>query len=254
MPSAAMLSLPFGLAAGSAAGVAFARWPAGLTLGRPARSRCDRCAVPLRGADLIPVVAWLWRHGRCRACGTRIGRTTVLLEASIPILVAAALVVPPIEVGIVLAFVGAALVLATALDLSYRWIPDRLTLSLAAVVLPVSLALAVDGAAPTGPILACGLGVPAVLALIRTASDGGRRGPSIGGGDVKLLAPLLAAAALVPAGPVTLGVWSIGSAGSTALVGLVSGRLQRGSHLPLAPFLLVGWTAVLAGRITAGPS
>ena len=245
MTDAALVGVPLGLAAGSVAGAALTRWPVGLTLGRPARSRCDACRTPLRPSDLVPILAWIILRGRCRSCGTvqRLGQPA--LEALCAVLVAAALAIDPSPIGALLGVVGVSLALAAALDLTHRWIPDRLTLPLGAVALPAALAIAAAGRADARSVILHGLGVPALLLLLRAATVASSRGPWLRGGDVKLLVPVLATAALLPTGPELLWMGTIASGGSLAVVGLATRALRRDDRLPFVPFLLLGWGSML---------
>lgn len=69
--------------AGAAHGAA-ASVPPGVTLLRPARSVCFACGRPVAWYDNVPVLAYLWLRGRCRACGAPIGRRTLVLELLVP--------------------------------------------------------------------------------------------------------------------------------------------------------------------------
>jgi leader peptidase (prepilin peptidase)/N-methyltransferase len=246
-----LIAVPVGLAVGSLAGNAALRWPAGRTLGRPARSRCDACDAPVEGLSLLPVLGWILRRGRCGACGTPIDRRHPVMEVGAAALVTAALLGPDLAVGALLAVTGIVLLLAAVLDLEHRWIPDRLTLPSGALLVPLAVAVAVAGAAPVPPHrpLVLGLGVPAVLGAIRSLTVGGRRGPWIGGGDVKLLVPVLAVASLEPSGPAVM--WAVTLVAATSL--LVVRRIRRSGGdvdgLPLAPPLLSAWCAMLLLRV-----
>ena len=57
-----------------------------LSLLRPARSLCLACGVPIPWYDNIPVVSYLVLGGRCRRCGTAIGRRTLVLEIITPLI------------------------------------------------------------------------------------------------------------------------------------------------------------------------
>lgn len=78
-----------GTLAGSFAGASIYRMPLGMSLFLP-RSHCARCHAPLKAADLIPVLSWLWLGGKCRYCRCEIGRRELLLEIFAGILYVAA--------------------------------------------------------------------------------------------------------------------------------------------------------------------
>jgi leader peptidase (prepilin peptidase)/N-methyltransferase len=47
------------------------RFPRGMSLSKPP-SHCPVCSTPIHWYDNVPILAWLWLRGRCRACGTAI--------------------------------------------------------------------------------------------------------------------------------------------------------------------------------------
>jgi leader peptidase (prepilin peptidase)/N-methyltransferase len=61
------LAIALGLLWGSFANVCIYRWPAGRSVVSPG-SHCTACQAPIRWYDNVPVLAWLWLGGRCRAC------------------------------------------------------------------------------------------------------------------------------------------------------------------------------------------
>ncbi|MCI0402016.1 MAG: prepilin peptidase [Acidobacteria bacterium] len=76
LPAAVFL---FGLAFGSFLNVCIYRLPRGLSVVTP-RSACPGCHQPIRAADNIPVLSWLWLGGRCRNCKTRISPRYAVVE------------------------------------------------------------------------------------------------------------------------------------------------------------------------------
>jgi len=234
------VGLTTGAVAGSASAAALVRWPAGEDLRSPSRSHCRGCGRQLRVLELVPVASWLVLRGRCRTCGRRIGSRVLLVEGGTAVAVGATLALHGLTLeAILLAVAAAALVLAAATDLAHRVIPDRLTRRLAlGAAAPVLAAALVQGRLMV--VLATTVGVPAVLVVLD--SDLIRRGrPSgIGGGDIKLLVPVIALNAAVPHALPTFAI-------AVAAIGLVSvgalmllGRLRRGDSIPLAPILLAG--------------
>lgn len=59
--------------------------PRGVTLWRPARSMCLTCGRALPWFENLPVLSYLLLRGRCRGCGTPIGRRTLVLELLVPL-------------------------------------------------------------------------------------------------------------------------------------------------------------------------
>lgn len=85
-PATYALVVVLGLLLGSFANVCIYRWPPtdehphGRSVVRPG-SHCAACAAPIRWYDNVPVLAWLWLRGRCRACGAAFSARYLLVEA-----------------------------------------------------------------------------------------------------------------------------------------------------------------------------
>jgi prepilin signal peptidase PulO-like enzyme (type II secretory pathway) len=69
-----------GLLLGSFINLAADRVPRGESVIRP-RSHCRRCGRVLNAVDLLPVLGYALRGGRCATCGTPIGVAAPLVEA-----------------------------------------------------------------------------------------------------------------------------------------------------------------------------
>jgi leader peptidase (prepilin peptidase) / N-methyltransferase len=69
-----------GFMLGSFINLAADRVPRGESIVRP-RSHCRSCGRVLTVVDLLPVVGYLLRRGRCATCGARIGRASPVVEA-----------------------------------------------------------------------------------------------------------------------------------------------------------------------------
>ena len=72
--------IALGLLWGSFANVCIYRWPAGRSVVSPG-SHCAACQAPIRWYDNVPIVAWLWLRGRCRACRAAFSSRYVVVEA-----------------------------------------------------------------------------------------------------------------------------------------------------------------------------
>lgn len=236
------LALLGGAVAGSAAGTAAVRWPQ-RGLDAPRRSVCAHCGHRIRARDLVPVFAWLRLRGRCRDCDAPIDARLPVIEVASAVLGAAIVTVHGGIRGSVLAGGAIALLVASAVDLRHRIVPDRLTLPLGVSALAAVPMLVAEEA--RWATLAWALGVPLMLhALVLLARWTGAERP-IGGGDVKLLVGVLALAGAVTGGPpaVLIGASLLG--GAAAALGLVSGRLGRRSRVPFAPAIAAAYLAVV---------
>jgi leader peptidase (prepilin peptidase)/N-methyltransferase len=74
-----VFSFAFGSAWGSFGNVVVYRWPNEMSVSLPP-SHCPLCKTPIRPYDNVPVLAWLWLRGRCRACHAKISPRYPLIE------------------------------------------------------------------------------------------------------------------------------------------------------------------------------
>jgi leader peptidase (prepilin peptidase)/N-methyltransferase len=79
-PFVAAYLILVGLLLGSFINVAADRVPRGESIVRP-RSHCRACGRQLNAIDLLPVLGYAIRRGRCATCGTSIGPTAPVVEA-----------------------------------------------------------------------------------------------------------------------------------------------------------------------------
>ena len=70
---------------GSFVNLAADRMPRGESIVRP-RSHCRACGRQLNMVDLLPVLGYVIRRGRCASCGTPIGPFVPVIEATAGIL------------------------------------------------------------------------------------------------------------------------------------------------------------------------
>lgn len=113
-----------GTIVGSFLNVCITRIPEDISIVMPG-SRCPRCERPIKPYDNVPVFAWLWLRGKCRACGVAISPMYPLIELATGLLFVAAF----FEFGITqttvkwLVFTCLIIVL-TVTDLRVRLLPD----------------------------------------------------------------------------------------------------------------------------------
>lgn len=181
-PSWALAGFGLGAIAGSFAATIVLRWPQARSVAH-GRSECDNCHRTLTPVELIPILGFLIRRGRCATCHARIDPTHLIVELLAALIGAVAFGLAPGLAGVAGALFGWWLLTLAALDLFHLWLPDRLTLPLAALGIAGGF-VALDPA-PLDRIagLVVGFGTLFVVAegyrLLR-----GRVG--LGGGDPKL--------------------------------------------------------------------
>ncbi|MGR3270198.1 prepilin peptidase [Thalassococcus profundi] len=204
--------------AGSFLGVVIDRLPRGISVVAP-RSACRSCGTILGARDLVPVLSYLRRRGRCRTCGAAIPPALLYTEIAATASAVLAVIVgdTPLQMALIALVLWLLWTLAL-IDLFHFRLPDPLTAPLFLAALAYAWlygdpALALSGAA-------IGAGSFLLLRLVYSAL---RHREGLGLGDVKLMAGL---GALVPPTDLPLLVLV------AALSALVAAALTRG-----------GWTA-----------
>jgi len=117
----------FGIVIGSFLNVCITRIPEEMSIISPG-SRCPKCGTPIKAYDNVPVFAWLWLRGKCRACGAPISVMYPLVELATGLLFVAAF----FEYGITQAtvkwlFFTCPILVLTITDLRVRLLPDLVT-------------------------------------------------------------------------------------------------------------------------------
>src|SRR5438034_11558600 len=74
---------------GSFLNVCITRIPENVSIILPG-SRCPKCGTAIRLYDNVPVFAWIWLGGKCRACGAPISVMYPLVELATGLLFVAA--------------------------------------------------------------------------------------------------------------------------------------------------------------------
>jgi leader peptidase (prepilin peptidase) / N-methyltransferase len=246
-----------GLVLGSFANVPIHRWPRGGTVTEPRRSACPGCGAAIGARDNIPVASWIALRGRCRHCGTSIPARYLVVEAATGALFAGVVLSWGLDplLPALLVFTWA-LVVATAIDLEFRIIPNRLTYRLPLVLLPLVVGAAWWDGAWTDLRRAAitAVALPAVMLLLSEVFRLLRGQPGIGMGDIKLAVSLGLVVGYL--GPIEIVVFAYGSVISAVLIAvtlMVLGRARLASRIPFGPYLAVGaMLPVLAGGPLVG--
>jgi leader peptidase (prepilin peptidase)/N-methyltransferase len=239
-----------GLGLGSFLNVVITRLPQGESV-RAGGAYCLHCRGPRPWYDHIPLFSYLWRRGRCRACGATIPWRYPLVELAGALMALALWRTFPDKL-LLLAYgpFCLALVALTAIDLEHRLLPDAITIPGIILGLLLSLVLAHPSfqEAAAGALVGAGLLYGAGWLHEKLT---GRQG--LGRGDIKMMAMIGA----------FLGIWALPvviavSAGLGALTGLIQ-VLGQGSgpqgrwgslSLPYGLFLAAGaWSYLFGGAI-----
>ena len=235
---AAMFGVFLGLLAGSYIATMLVRSPQAISANR-GRSRCDSCGRQLSWHELAPIAGFLLAKGQCRSCGARIDPLHLYVELICGALGGALFALEwPLLAPLVWLLVALAL-----FDLLYLWLPDRLTMPLAAVafISPPWIAGLGLGERLLGGLIGFG-----ALWLVGAGFRGvtGREG--LGGGDPKLLGAIG-----LWLGPLSLPLLLL----TACLIGLTDAavRLLRGAEratlkLPLGLYLAIAAIGFAAAK------
>ena len=213
-----------------------------LTLSKPA-STCPKCSTEIRWYQNIPVISWLILRGKCGSCQNPISIRYPLIEllTALASLVIVSVFGPTLQMlfGLLLTWI---LIALTFIDFDTQLLPDRYTLTLAALGLGInSYAIYIS---PTAAIWGYILGflclwIVYYLFKIITGKEG------MGYGDFKLLAALGAWM-----GPLMLPLIVLLSSLVGAIIGIVLLKIRK-ENQPFAfgPYIAIaGWIAFIWGE------
>jgi leader peptidase (prepilin peptidase) / N-methyltransferase len=227
---AALAAIAFvpGLAVGSFLNVLAARVPLRRSIVHPG-SACMSCAAPIAWYDNLPIVSYLFLHGRCRSCGETIPWKYPLVEFLTALLVGASVLAFGFSAeAAVASFFCAALVAVSVVDLERHIIPNRIVLPAAAVVLAAQTLLF-----PSPEWALAAFGAALFLFLAALAYPAG-----MGMGDVKLA--LLLGAMLGWTAPVAMMIAMIAALVPSIVLLVRHGTAARKMGIPFGPFLAFG--------------
>jgi leader peptidase (prepilin peptidase)/N-methyltransferase len=241
----------FGLGgiAGSFVATIVIRWPQGLSA-MGGRSHCDSCDRVLGPIDLIPLISFALRRGRCATCMSKIDPQHFVIELVAALIGATAFGIAPGWLGGAGALFGWWLLALAALDLKHLWLPDRLTLPLIGLGLLAGLVgidpVPIDRVA--GAVVGFG-----TLWIVAEGYRLLRRRIGLGGGDPKLFGAIgawLGWQAL----PWVLIVACCGGLGYVITMALRRQPVDATTPLPFGTLLAAGafayWTAFSAGVLS----
>lgn len=238
-----------GAVLGSFANVVILRLPREESLVKP-RSHCVACGKTIAWYDLVPIVSWFMRRGRCRWCGAKFSFRYPLVELLTAIAFAVTFAMDGWSWSLLehLLFVWP-LIVCVFIDIDHMILPDEFTLS--GVVIGLAGAALNPDRAFTDALLGvlAGGGFLWFMAWVYFALTGKE---GMGGGDIKLLG-WIGAVLGIEAVPFTIVV----SAVVGSVVGLILTRKdERGlqAAIPYGPYLVLGALVYLWGGQTLARS
>lgn len=121
------IAFVLGACIGSFLNVCISRWPHDLSVVRP-RSRCPRCARPIRWYENVPLVSWVALRAKCAGCALPISAVYPLVELVVALgWLAAAWHYGPTFDALRVAVFGTLLLGIAVTDATHYLIPDGFT-------------------------------------------------------------------------------------------------------------------------------
>jgi len=227
------LAAAFGLCIGSFLNVCIHRLPRGESVVSPG-SRCGACGTPIRWFDNLPVLSYLMRGGKCRACGAHYSARYLIVELLTAAIFAmnACVFAPDLVLAVRLIF-AAMLIALFFIDLEHQLLPDAITLP--GIVIGVATS-AFAGPGLVSSLAGAALGA-AILLVIRWVWKRATGVDGMGLGDVKMLAMI---GAFLGWEQVWLVLFVASLTGAVAGVSIAAmGRGSMKTRLPFGTFLAV---------------
>ncbi|MEO7359079.1 MAG: prepilin peptidase [Gemmatimonadaceae bacterium] len=191
------ITFVLGACIGSFLNVCISRWPAELSVIKPA-SRCPRCERAIAWHENIPVLSWMLLRGKCRGCALPISLQYPLVELAVALgwVVSLAAFGPTLE-AFRMAVFGTLLFGIAMTDAQSYLIPDGFTVFGLLFVIAMSIAGAFQGdtshfASPWGAFLGACAGAGAIT-IIGWLGEVALKKEAMGFGDTTLMAVVGAA-------------------------------------------------------------
>lgn len=211
------------------------------------RSQCLRCHHPLAWYDLVPLVSWLMLRGKCRYCHKSIGWFEPLMEIGMAAFFIVSYACWPYELETPLAIAqfgiwllsGVGLAILLAYDAKWFLLPDTIMfplIGLAAINALLYIIMAPNAVTAMLSVIGAWCALSGIYLTLYILS----KGAWVGFGDVKLGAAL---AFLLVDWKIALLALFLANVIGTLIVlpGMLTKKLNRGSHVPFGPMLIGGW-------------
>ncbi|MDG5815584.1 prepilin peptidase [Chitinispirillales bacterium ANBcel5] len=242
-----------GLAIGSFFNVLIWRIPRNQSVCWPP-SHCTSCNHKIRFWENIPLFSYLWLKGKCSDCNQKISIIYPLIEITTSATLITLfyfsglsldqswpdIVITLFKIVSILLFIPIAVI-----DLKHYIIPDRFTIPF--LIIAFSISFLPGNITPMQSFLGIVAGGGSLFAMGLLGQYVFKKGDSMGGGDVKLMAYL---GALWGAQIALMGIVFGAFLGSVAGIFLIlTNKLNDDNKIPFGPFLLSGTlVAIIAGE------
>ncbi|WP_458412343.1 prepilin peptidase [Schinkia sp. CFF1] len=224
------LFFAYGLVFGSFFNVVGLRIPENISIVKP-RSACPNCNHQLKALELIPVISYLLKKGKCKKCRSKISPIYPTFELITGILFAFSFYHFGFTTELIVSLtLISMLIIIVVSDIKYMIIPDKVLLFFAPLFIIERIFIPLD---PWwNPILGAVIGF-VLLLLIAIVSKGG-----MGGGDIKLFAIL----GLVLGWKLILLAFFMSTLFGAffGIIGLLIKKVERGRPMPFGPYIALG--------------
>lgn len=211
------------------------------------RSECLSCSYKLKWYDLVPLLSWLSLAGRCRKCRKPIGYMEPLIELGVAAFFITSYIFWPyplegaLEISKFIIWLVAGVGLSILFAYDYKWflLPDKINFTVIGLGLLNSGIVVALSSNKISAILSI-LGATMVLSGFYWFIYIISKGMWIGFGDIKLglgLALMLADWKLA-----FIALFAANLVGCIiVLPSMIMGKLDRKSHIPFGPLLIIGF-------------
>lgn len=227
---------------GSFANVCIYRLPKGESIVTP-RSRCPNCGKLLTAVELVPAISWVILRGRCRKCDATISARYPLVELLSGLLLFATYTRFGLSLDFVIfAILNLTLLVVIFIDIDHHLILNKITYPLAALGIILSwiphYPLAEEFPMSFYDSLLGMIFGGGILFLFAVIGKLCYKKEAMGLGDVKLFMAIGAFTGIKTVFYVLLFSSCLGAL--FGILGLLSGKMKRGSYLPFGPFIVAG--------------
>ncbi|ERJ13799.1 prepilin peptidase [Haloplasma contractile] len=206
-------------------------------------SSCPRCGHRIKGAELMPVLGYLFIGGKCRGCKTQISIKYPIFEllTGLLFIVGYYIIGWNLELIVALTFISLLIIISIS-DLEYMLIEDKVLIFFASVILIERLFINSGfnglGLGTFFNYLIAGVLGFGILYLIAIIGKKAYKKDAMGGGDIKLYGII----------GLVLGIrLTLFSVFLASLVGALTGGIlialnvvKRDQPIPFAPFIAIG--------------
>jgi leader peptidase (prepilin peptidase)/N-methyltransferase len=208
------------------------------------RSYCDKCHHELSLLDMIPLVSYLFLHGRCRYCKGKIDNLSCYMEFFTGVLFSLSYYVFGFSYDLLIALgIISLLIILSVSDISYFIIPDEVLIFFSGYFIIINCLK--SGVLYALFSILSGLALFGVMYGIMLFGNWLFKKESLGGGDVKLM--FVFGLIINP----LLGLLIIFLASVLALpISLIILHKKRQNLVPFGPFLLISFTFIYFTGIT----